>query len=114
MSRHRLLGLICLMSLKCVKFDILLNNFRSELGNWSQNMPKVWLSFIKMHLFKQLDKYEIMYQYGNNTASMNNMLWKIFSGTKFFLFLNSNATLTYKCTLSEDVLASNGLIAIVI
>ena len=71
-------------------------------------MPKVWLSYIKMHLFKQLDKYEIMYQYGNNTASMGDMLWKIFSGTKFFLFLNSNATLTYKCPLWEDASTSMG------
>ena len=102
MPRHPLLGLICLMSLKCVEFDILLNNFRSELGNWSQNMPKAWLSYIKMHLFKHLYKYEKMYQYGNNTASVGDMLWKIFSGTKLFLFLNSNATLTYKCPLWED------------
>ena len=108
MPRHPLLGLICLMSLKCVKCDILLNNFRSELGNYSQNMPKVWLSYIQMHLFKQLDKYEKMYQYGNNTASVGDMLWKIFSGTKLFLFLNSNATLTYKCPLWEDASTNMG------
>ena len=84
------------MLFKCVKLDNLLNNFRSELGNWSENMPKVWLSYIRMHLFKHLDKYIKIYQYGNNMASMDNMLWNILSGTKFMIDLNNNTVVNYE------------------
>ena len=40
MPRHIFVGSIFLMALKGLKLDIILNKFKSELGNWSESIQK--------------------------------------------------------------------------
>ena len=105
MPRQILLSLIFLMPLRCVKLDILLNTFKNELGNWSESIPKVWKSYIRMHLFKHLKKFNEISQYINNTASihMDNIVWKILSGTKLLLIINNSTTVTNECQHERNI-----------
>ena len=91
MPRHKLLVLIFLMALKCVKSDITLNKFKSELGDWSKSMPKVWFSYIRMHLFKYLEKYM------KKSQCVNSILWDryIVTRTKWFVNIGKMTTLIY-------------------
>ena len=91
MPRHIFVGLIFLMALKGVKLDITLNKFKSELGNWSESIPKIWLSYIRMHLFKHLERYIEICQ------SVNNIVWHILSGTKLLLVMNNDTTVINEC-----------------
>ena len=91
MLRRILMGLIFLMALKGVKLDIILNKFKSELGNWSESIPKIWLSYIRMHLFKHLERYVEICQ------SVNNIVWHILSRTKLLLVMNNDTTVVNEC-----------------
>ena len=45
---------IFLMPIKHIKLNIVFNQFKTELGNYRENMPKVWHKYIRMHVYKYL------------------------------------------------------------
>ena len=94
MPRHFLLVLLFLIQLKCIKSDILLNKFKSELGDWNKNMPKLWFSYIRKHLYKQLNKYIINYR-----KYVNNIMCYLLSRTKLLLVINKKPIIMNKCQI---------------
>ena len=91
MPRHLLLAVMFLMSAKCVKSDILLSTFKSELKDWGESLPKVWMSYIRMYLFKYIKKYTTVCQH------INNIVWQILNRAKSLLLINKQTTVNNKC-----------------
>ena len=91
MPRHLLLAVMFLISAKCVKSDILLSTFKSELKDWAESLPKVWMSYIRMHLFKYIKKNTAVSQCAKN------IVWQILNRAKSLLLINKQTTVNNKC-----------------
>ena len=47
--------------------DIMLNHFKTELGDWTKNMTKAWHGYIRMCVFQYFkNKTHFYEQYGRN------------------------------------------------
>ena len=93
-----LLALIFLMSFKCVKSDKIFSMFKSEIGDWNKGTPKVWMSYIRIHLFKHIKKYFQTCQHVNKSCQhVNNVVLQILTRTKLLLLKNKRTTVINKC-----------------
>ena len=63
MPKCILLGLILLILVKSSKLDNMLNQFKTEIGDWRENTPKAWQGYIRMSLYKQFDNKTYNYIY---------------------------------------------------
>ena len=52
MIKDGLLTLIFVLSVQNSQSDMALNKFKSELGDWTKYMPKVWHKYIKIYLYR--------------------------------------------------------------
>ena len=83
MPKCILLGLVLLILVKSSKLDDMLNQFKTEIGDWRENTPKTWQGYIRMSLYKQFDNktYIYMNNVGNILLEMmyNSKIWSLVS-----------------------------------
>ena len=76
MSTH-ILFIIFLIFVKNYKCDIMLNHFKTEFGDWKQNIPKVWNGYIRMYFYRCLGNKTYFYK-----DKMRNVLMQTFCNSK--------------------------------
>ena len=83
MPKCILLGLILLILVKSNESDNMLNQFKTDIGDWKENTPKAWQAYIRMSLYKQFDNktYIYMKNVGNILLQMryNSKTWSLVS-----------------------------------
>ena len=70
--------------------DMVLNKFKSELGDWTKNMPKIWHNYIKMYLYRlyMWDKEQLP---GDN---VRNVLLQMVHTSRYLLLYGNKIRLT--------------------
>ena len=102
MSKCVLLGLSLSILIKTSKLDNMLNQFKTEIGDFRQNAPKAWLGYIRIFLFKQFDIKTYI-----NTKNVGNILPKMMYNSKTLALFNSKTILDRSTMCSTKVKREN-------